>query len=76
MQARIGVAESGKVVEVEVEDPEEFRRQVEEIFSDERQVFWFTDTKRRSVGIPVARIAYVEIDPEDGTRQVGFAPGG
>lgn len=75
MQARIGIVESGKVIEVEVEDADAFRTQMESVFSGEQTVYWFTDLKRRSVGIPVNRIAYVEIDPEDATRQVGFAPG-
>lgn len=75
MKARIGVAESSKVVEVEVEDAKVFRAQLEEVFSSGQGVFWFTDTKKRSVGVPVGRIAFVEIDSEDGGRTVGFSPG-
>jgi hypothetical protein len=76
MHARIGVADSGKVIEIEVEDLDAFRVEMEEVFAGDRPVHWFTDLKRRSVGVPVARIAYVEIDADDATRQVGFAPGG
>jgi len=75
MKARIGVADSSKVIEIEVEDAEKFRAQVEEAFaSEETDVYWFTDVKNRSIGVPVNRIAFVEIDP-DGPRKVGFAPG-
>ncbi|HEX7099940.1 MAG TPA: DUF3107 domain-containing protein [Acidimicrobiia bacterium] len=75
MKARIGVADSSKVIEVEVEDADKFRAQVEEAFaSDDTDVYWFTDVKNRSVGVPVNRIAFVEIDPDE-PRQVGFAPG-
>jgi Protein of unknown function (DUF3107) len=75
MEARIGVADSSKVIEVEVEDVESFRRDLEEMFSSSREVYWFTDVKQRAVGIPVGRIAYVEIDSEETARKVGFAPG-
>lgn len=75
MKARICVADSSKVIEVEVEDADKFRAQVEEAFaSDDTDVYWFTDVKNRSVGVPVNRIAFVEIDPDE-PRQVGFAPG-
>lgn len=75
MKARIGIADSSKVIEIEVEDADKFRAQVEEAFSsDETDVYWFTDVKNRSVGVPVARITFVEIDPEE-PRKVGFAPG-
>nr|MBO2498497.1 DUF3107 domain-containing protein [Acidimicrobiia bacterium] len=75
MKARIGVADSSKVIEIEVEDAEKFRAQVEEAFaSEETDVYWFTDVKNRSIGVPVNRIAFVEIDPDE-PRKVGFAPG-
>lgn len=75
MKARIGVAESGKVIEIEIDDADKFRAQVEEAFAGDTGVYWFTDVKRRSVGVPVGKIAYVEIDSEEGNRTVGFAPG-
>lgn len=76
MKAKIGVAEVEKVIEVEVEDPASFRKEIEEALTSSQGVYWFTDVKNRSVGVPVARIAYVEIDSEDAGRTVGFAPGG
>lgn len=75
MKARIGVADSSKVIEIEVENAAGFRKDLEEVFGSSREVYWFTDIKRRSVGVPVSRIAYVEIDSEDTDRKVGFAPG-
>ncbi len=75
MKARIGVADSSKVIEIEVEDVDECRSQVEAAFaSDDTDVYWCTDIKKRSVGVPVDRIAFVEIDPDE-PRKVGFAPG-
>lgn len=74
MNARIGVADSDKVIEIEIDDVEEFRRRVEEALSGEVAVVWFTDTRKRQVGVSVQRVAYVEIDAESGRRSVGFGP--
>jgi hypothetical protein len=75
MEARIGVADSGKVIEIEVDDTDKFRSELERAFASEQEVYWFTDVKQHLVGIPVARIAYVEIESEESRRKVGFAPG-
>jgi hypothetical protein len=34
-------------------------------------MLWFTDKRGRSVGVPTARVAYVELAAED-QRRVGF----
>jgi len=74
MKARIGVAESTKVIEIDVDDAATFKSQVEGAFASDEAIAWFTDVKKRTVGVPTGRIAYVEIDAEDGSRSVGFAP--
>ena len=75
MKARIGVADSTKVIEIEVDDAVAFRDEVETVMKSDETVAWFTDVKQRTVGVPTVRIAYVEIDAEDGARSIGFAPG-
>lgn len=72
MLVKVGIAESSLVIEIETEDPEAFRATIEEAFSQARSVMWFEDTKRRLVGVPVPRLAYVEIEQEVGVRQIGF----
>ena len=74
MKVRIGVAESSKVVELEVEDLSEFKDQVAAVVAS-GDVFWTTDTKGREIGIPAARISYVEVESADADVLVGFAPG-
>lgn len=76
MKARIGVAESTKVIEIEIDDVATFRIDVESAFGSAESIAWFTDVKKRLVGVPTGRIAYVEIDAEDGARSVGFATTG
>lgn len=73
MKARIGVADSSKVVEIEVEDAADLRSQVEEALDAGQNMVWFTDVKGRTVGVPTQRVAFVEIDSEE-DRRVGFAP--
>lgn len=74
MKARIGLVDNAKVVEIEIEAPEEFRAEIERAFSEGQGMFWFTDVKKHTVGVPLGRVAYVEIESEDGSRKVGFAP--
>lgn len=73
MLVKVGVAETNRVIEVETEDPESFRASIEEAFSQARSVIWFEDTKRRLVGVPITRLAYIEIEQDGASRQVGFA---
>jgi hypothetical protein len=74
MKVRIGVAESSKVVELEVEDLPAFKDEVAAVVAG-GDVFWTTDTKGREIGIPAARISYVEVESENADVLVGFAPG-
>lgn len=70
MRARIGVAE-GREFEIEAEG--DFVKQVQEAFASDAGVLWTTDLKGNAVGVPLARIAYVVIEAEEGKVQVGFA---
>jgi hypothetical protein len=75
MRARIGIVDTSKVVEIDIDDVAAFRAQVEQGVAD-GGVVWFTDIKSRTVGIPSRGLAFVEIDTEGGGPAVGFAPGG
>lgn len=75
MKVRIAVAESSKVVELEVDDLPEFKKTMAATV-EAGDVFWTTDTKGREVGIPSGRIAFVEVESENAEVAVGFAPGG
>lgn len=74
MKVRIGIAETDRIIELEVEDPKEFEASVEEAFSADGSLLWFEDTKRRRVGIPRRRIAFIEIETEAERQSVGFSP--
>ena len=73
MRVRIGIADTSKVVEIDVDDVEAFQSDMERGVTD-GGLAWFTDTKGRTVGIPARAVAFVEIEASDGGHAVGFAP--
>ena len=73
MKVRIGIADTGKVVEIEVDDVEAFQSEVERAVAD-GGLAWFIDTKGRTVGVPAQSISFVEIEAVEGGPSVGFAP--
>lgn len=72
MKVRIGVVESTKVVELEVDDPAEFEQSFTAALEGTEALVWVEDAKSRRVGIPRDKVAYVEIETEDGKTAVGF----
>jgi hypothetical protein len=74
VEVRIGVTQTPK--ELEVELPEGNRDQIvkdiEAALSGEGSMLWLTDRRGRTVGVPAAKLAYVEIAPTE-ERRVGFA---
>ena len=74
MDGRIGIVQTVK--ELEVELPEDADRdavmaQIDEALSSE-SVLWLTDRKGRRVGVPAAKVAYVEVGAPTSDRRVGF----
>ncbi|MDQ1437214.1 MAG: hypothetical protein QOK43_843 [Acidimicrobiaceae bacterium] len=77
MEVRIGVTYAPK--EIELEFPEDADRdalvkQVEQAIASDA-ILWLTDRRGRRVGIPSAKVAYVEISGRDDERRVGFSSG-
>lgn len=70
---KVGVAETNRVIEIETDDPQAFRTNIEEAFRQNLTVVWFEDTKRRLVGVPLSRLAYIEIEQDGAAHQIGFA---
>ncbi|HVF75721.1 MAG TPA: DUF3107 domain-containing protein [Acidimicrobiales bacterium] len=75
MDVRIGVIHTPREIEVELSDDTDhdaLAAQVEEALSTQEGVLWVTDRRGRRVGVPAARLAYVEIGSPGDERRVGF----
>ena len=74
MDVRIGVTQAPRELTVEVPDDErdDVRAKVEAALSGAAEVLWIKDKRGRDVGVPAAKIAYVEIGNADGDRRIGF----
>jgi hypothetical protein len=75
MKLRIGVLDSPKELSLEMEGAaDDVVKAIETAFGDgsRRGMVWLTDIKGRRVGTPADKIAYVEIEEEGSTQQVGF----
>ncbi len=73
MKVRLGILNTDKLVELEVEDAKAFKEEIEKAV-EKGGLGWFTDSKGRSVGVPVRNLAFVEIEDSDESTTVGFAP--
>jgi hypothetical protein len=74
VDVRIGVTQHPRELDLELADDtdrDELTRSIEEALADDDKVLWLTDRKGRRVGIPSAKVAYVEIGAAE-ERRVGF----
>jgi hypothetical protein len=74
MEVRIGVQENPKELNFEVnEEADDFMKKLDAArVAEDAGLFWITDSRGRRVAVPADRIAYVELDPEEAQRPVGF----
>jgi hypothetical protein len=72
---RIGVIHTTKEIEVEVADDSDRDKLMDDIdttLARPDSVLWLTDRRGKRVGVPVARVAYVEVGVASEDRRVGF----
>ena len=74
MDVRIGMTQTPKELEVQLDDDADagsLRQQVEAALA-EGSTLWLTDRRGRQVGVPAAKLAYVEIGSPDDSHRIGF----
>lgn len=74
MDVRIGIVQTPKELEVELAedvDRDDLLAEIEAALSGDA-VLWLTDRRGRRVGVPVAKVAYVEVGAPAPDRRVGF----
>jgi len=74
VEVRIGVTQTPREIEIELADGDRDQvvKDVEKALADDDGVLWLTDRRGRTVGIPSAKVAYIEISPTE-ERRVGFS---
>ncbi|CAN5674880.1 DUF3107 domain-containing protein [soil metagenome] len=75
MDVRIGVTYSPKEIDVELGDDADaakLKTEIDGVLGGSEGVLWLTDRKGRQVGVPVAKVAYVEIGSPSDDRRIGF----
>jgi hypothetical protein len=74
MNIRIGIVQSMKEIDVELADGADVAAITQDVEAalNADAVLWLTDRRGRKVGVPSARIAYVEFASPSGERVVGF----
>ncbi len=75
MDVRIGIIQTPKELDIELAegtDRDQVIADVEKALADAEAVLWLTDKRGRRVGVPSARIAYVEVGAQADERRVGF----
>ncbi len=76
MELRIGIADSPRELDLELDEASEQQSVVdaiEQAIAAGVGVYWISDRKGRRVGVPVAKIAYIELGPDRNQRKVGFS---
>jgi hypothetical protein len=76
VDVRIGVTYSPREIDLQLGDDvdrDALRKQVDEVLADEKLVLWLTDRKGNDVGIPSAKIAYIELGSAAESRSFGFS---
>ena len=75
MDVRIGITQTPKEVEVELSDDDDRDKvlaDMEKLLKTGDGVLWLTDRRGRKVGVPVVKVAYVEVGAPSPDRRVGF----
>ena len=73
MEVRIGVVYTARELTVETDDSVDgVTAAIEGAMANGDSMLWLTDTKGRRIGVPVDKIAYVEVAADAGGRKVGF----
>jgi Protein of unknown function (DUF3107) len=75
VDVRIGITQTPKEIEVDMgedADRDKVVAEIEKLLKTGDGVLWLTDRKGRRVGVPVVKVAYVEVGAPSSERRVGF----
>ena len=76
MDVRIGVVNTAKELTVELGDGADaasVHAALAAALADEGGVFSLVDARGRTVAVPADKVAYIDVDPGDGSKPFGFS---
>ena len=76
MKIKVGIAHTNRVIEIESQNAEEVRSQIEGAFAGAQPMVWLQDSDGARIGIPRDMLAFVEFESAEGRSGVGFASAG
>jgi hypothetical protein len=73
MEVRIGVVHTPKELTLEInENVDDMLKAIDQALKSGDALVWITDSKGHRVGIALDKLAYIEIESEEGAKRVGF----
>ena len=73
MEVRIGVIHTPKELTLDLgESVEEAVKIIDEALKSGAPLVWLSDSKGHRVGVALEKLAYIEIESEEGSKRVGF----
>jgi hypothetical protein len=73
MEVRIGVVHTPKELTLELDgDVDDAFKTIDKAIKGGDTMVWLTDAKGRRVGVALDKLAYVEVESEEGSKRVGF----
>ncbi len=75
MEVRIGMIQVPRELDVDMGDQvdgDQLSADIEKLVGEGSGVLWLTDKKGKRVGVPIAKLAYIEIGPHGESHRVGF----
>ena len=78
MDVRIGVLHTPKEIDIELPadaDRVAIRASIDAALASSDGVLWLTDRSGRDIGVPSAKIAYIELGRSESERRIGFSAG-
>jgi hypothetical protein len=75
VDVRIGVTQAPRELNIELADDTDrtdVKARVEAALAGATDVLWLVDKKGKDIGVPAAKIAYIELGTSDGERRIGF----
>ena len=75
MDVRIGITQAPREIEVELADnitADALIAEIDAAVDKSAGMLWLTDKRGRHIGVPAAKLAYIELDTATETRRVGF----